>query len=237
MDGSKNPTDSTHPSIHRSIGRAPLRWTSHRHSYSSVQKKKRKTCHVDKYIYIMSEWYDKWLILIISINDVRSKGWRRMRLMRKFMSQQGHIARTCLNTIEFGWFRWFESECGVAHCSMNDALKSKLNDSKHSHLQNKKSRNKASTCYFQMLHLSFHRLPLMHNDVCTTAQDHAKTAFLTHHRRTRNQRSKVLPIHMLDVRATGLFSSVLQFLSSHFLSILQFLSSQFLNSGHPNLDY
>ena len=44
----------------------------------------------------------------------------------------------------------------------------------------------------------------MHNDVCTTAQDHAKTAFLTHRRRTRNQRGKVLPIHMLDVRATGL---------------------------------
>ena len=153
-----------------------------------------------------------------------------------FIPQQGHIARTCLNTIEFGWFRRFESEFRVAHCSMNDALKSKLNDSKHSHLQNKKSRNKASTCYFQMLHLSFHRLPLMHNDVCTTAQDHAKTAFLTHRRRTRNQRGKVLPIHMLDVRATGLFSSILQFLSSQFLSILHFTSSQFLNSGHPNLD-
>ena len=155
------------------------------------------------------KWREARCFLSLSCN-VRSKGWHWMRLMRKFMSQQGHIARTCRNTIEFGWFRRFESEFRVAHCSMNDALKSKLNDSKHSHLQNKKSRNKASTCYFQMLHLSFHRLPLMHNDVCTTAQDHAKTAFLTHRRRTRNQRSKVLPIHMLDVRATGLH----QFLNS-----------------------
>ena len=81
----------------------------------------------------MSEWDDKWLILFISINDLRSKGWRRMRLIRKFMSQQGHIARTCLNTIEFGWVRRFESEFRVAHCSMNDPLK--LNDSKHSHPQ------------------------------------------------------------------------------------------------------
>ena len=61
---------------------------------------------------------------------------------------------------------------------------------------------------FQMLPLSLHRFnltqPLTHNDVCTTAQDHGKTAFLTHRRRTRNQRGKVLPIHMLDVRAAGL---------------------------------
>ena len=61
---------------------------------------------------------------------------------------------------------------------------------------------------FQTFRLRLHRCnltrPLTHNDVCTTAQDHAKTALVTHRRRTRNQRGKVLPIHMLDVRATGL---------------------------------
>ena len=176
--------------------------------------------------------------------------------MRKFMSQQGHIERTCLNTIEFGWVRRFESEFRVAHCSMNDPLK--LNDSKHSHPQtysphwpypssacycDASPRSKVVNCesirfgmaIFKRFASAFTASinltrPLTHNDVCTTAQDNAKTAFLTHRRRTRNQRNKVLPIHMLDVRATGLFSSILEFLSSQFLSFLEFLSSQFLNS-------
>ena len=61
---------------------------------------------------------------------------------------------------------------------------------------------------FQTLDLSLHRFnltrPVFQNDVCTTAQDHRHATLLTHRRRFCDQDRKVLPIHMLDVRATGL---------------------------------